>query len=357
MPGPARLALAMSLLLWPLLAPARAEAPQTPVTWPGPAPQQRRVRDVAAAEEECQGCHARIAAEWRASYHHRAATDPAVARALRAERLPFCRGCHAPEADPQQDAPAWARQLGVGCLTCHVPVDERSSAALDATDAVVSGPADRPARDAPHPVLRDPSWRPVGACARCHQFAFPDPGRRAGLMQLTVREHEAGPYKDRACVDCHMPRAPDGHRSHRFPGGHDAGFLRAALAVQAERPAADRVRLHLQPREVGHALPTGDLFRRVTVRARATTASAGPVEAVRWLTRHPHGRAPGPLAPGPPPVRPDDRLRGPTVVELALPGAVGPVRWSVTYERVLMPGRDGHGDRIDGTIELARGEL
>ena len=41
-----------------------------------------------------------------------------VAAALQREPIPFCRGCHAPEANATM--PTVATELGVACVTCHV---------------------------------------------------------------------------------------------------------------------------------------------------------------------------------------------------------------------------------------------
>ena len=73
-----------------------------PPRMPGPAPQAARPGDIALENARCEGCHADIAREWRASMHAQASVDPVYQRALAIEPLPFCRGCHAPEADPSR---------------------------------------------------------------------------------------------------------------------------------------------------------------------------------------------------------------------------------------------------------------
>jgi hypothetical protein len=55
------------------------------------------------------------------------------------------------------------------------------------------------------------------------------------------------------------------HRSHRFQV-RDAATLARAVRVTAER-GEDAVTLTLRSDRVGHAVPTGDLFRRLVVRA------------------------------------------------------------------------------------------
>src|SRR5690606_8289471 len=109
------------------------------------------------------------------------------------------------------------------------------------------------------------------ACSGCHEFSFPD---GAGKMQLTVTEHRASTRASTPCEGCHMPRiavdrpraSPRGRerRDHRFVASRDPAVLARAATIRATRSAA-AVTIHLEPRDVGHALPTGDIFRRLRV--------------------------------------------------------------------------------------------
>ena len=308
---------------------------------PGPAPQGRS-QPAAALNAECERCHPEIAAEWRDSYHRRAYSDEAFQRALAREPLPFCRRCHAPEADPRRDAAGWARESGVACVTCHV-----------FSDRIFTGVGGTPATEPPpHPVQREPRLSSSAACAGCHEFQFPDAQarRRPELMQATLAEHRASAAAERSCIDCHMPRQADGHRSHRFLGGHDAQTVRGALMIRARREPGAIV-LELVPQAVGHALPTGDLFRRITVEVEAP----GGAVTARYLMR----QFVSERQLGSRPVRvteADSRLVGPTA--LRFPSAAGPVRYRVRYQRVAFP-KDHRGGaaEIDGEIELAAGTL
>jgi len=88
---------------------------------PGPAsgPPRPFAGDLASSSA-CARCHADIAAEWRGSLHRQSFTDPVFQRGYALEREPFCRGCHAPTADPAREPTAAAADEGVGCTTCHV---------------------------------------------------------------------------------------------------------------------------------------------------------------------------------------------------------------------------------------------
>lgn len=344
----------MALVLALVACAAEPAAPRTvavtPAVMPGPAP-LHRVGDAVARNGECVACHDDIAAEWRDSLHRAAYTSRDFQSALRSEPLPFCRGCHAPEADPRRPEPELAA-LGVGCVSCHLP----------AGDAVLSARAVDAADEAAHPVLRAAAFATADACANCHQFTFPDRRPVPEYMQTTVSEHWASPQRDRSCADCHMPRVTgaDGrvHRSHAFTGSRDPDGMRAAFTVRASRPAADRVRLTLDLREenIGHAFPTGDLLRRLTLAVAVEGGATAPQR--RFLARHwTRGRA------GLRRLDHDDRLgvgEDPRVVEFELdPADAGRVvDWRVRFERVqafVGPGEDGA--RVVGGLDLYAGSL
>lgn len=95
--------------------------------------------------------------------------------------------------------------------------------------------------------------------------------------------------------------APDGrrHRSHRFPGSGDRALLSRAVRVEGVAQVTARgttVRVTVSPDRIGHAFPTGDLFRRaeLTVWLDDDAAHAQTVTMARAfgpsLERDPHGR-------------------------------------------------------------------
>jgi hypothetical protein len=211
--------------------------------------------DPAAQNAACAACHADIAAEQRGSFHQRAFVDPAFQTALSAEPLAFCRGCHAPEADPARDPPPALAALGVACTSCHVE------------------------RDAPHTATARVD------CARCHEFDFPDAAKRPTpeKMQATASEHAASGRSETACAGCHMPMVGEGarrHRSHAFASTRDPQQIARALTVTAAR-RGERASLMIAAGEVGHAFPTGDLFRRLAVTAVVVGEDGALVAAPR----------------------------------------------------------------------------
>jgi hypothetical protein len=150
-----------------------------------------------------------------------------------------------------------------------------------------------------------------------------------------------------------------GRRSHRFSGGHDAAFVRSALTATARRDGRT-LAVSLAPIGVGHALPTGDLFRRLIVEAVGTRADGRPVRVVRALQRHFEMEQQLPGAWVLIAAR-DDRLRAPQVVRLDLDemSLSQPVRWRVFYQRVAHPvaGEQPDAAVLDGEIVLAAGRL
>lgn len=329
--------------------------PAEPTLMPGPAP-QRASGDRAAQNAACEACHPAIAAEWRASLHRRAQTDPAYLRAFAREPLPFCQACHAPEADPRRAVPAPAASMGVGCVTCHAPA------------SAVLGVPRVDAGAAPHPVLRAPAFASAGACAACHDFPFPDAALRAAdeRMQATATEHRASPFAGVRCAGCHMPAVsePGGgaHASHAFVASRDAATVRGSVGVEAERISATGIRVRLSTVGVGHALPTGDLFRRIEVLAEVAGAEQQVLASrAAYLMRHfHHVRQPdGRLVRV---QRLDDRVRpgAPRVVELDLgaPARCAVVSYRVAYQRVAHPTSERADDAVvGGEIVLAEGSL
>jgi hypothetical protein len=295
-----------------------------------PRPARSRTEDPVRRNRTCEDCHADIAEEWRGSQHRSAFTDPTFQAALAVEPNGFCRGCHAPEA-PGIDGSAEAQALGVGCVTCHL-----------AGDAVLGGPHDGLALP-PHRVARSPAFATAAACASCHEFAFDDDAHREAplTMQSTVTEHAASEHADQSCAECHMPRTASGHRSHAFASTRDPEAHRRAVVVRAERLGPSTLRVRLTTDGVGHAYPTGDLFRRVAVHAEVegpehrVVGSADAFLARHWTTGRDLDDAPVRVEAR------DDRIGSvpgePTIVDLELgPGAAGqPIHWVVTLDRVL----------------------
>lgn len=264
--------------------------------------------DAVARNAACESCHREVASEWRASLHRASHSDADYQRAFSIEPLAFCTACHAPEAIPEAPEPARAA-LGVGCVTCHAP----------GTDARAR------------------------ACEGCHEFSFPD---GTGKMQLTATEHRASAQATTACATCHMP-GTGRHRDHRFAASREPAVLSRAATISAKRTTSGIV-LRFEPREIGHAFPTGDIFRRlrVTVEPLGDPKARAEVHLSR-KSKLGDDHDDRPFS--------DGRARE---VEVSLAGGGRPLRWAVFYDRVAHPtSLDEASANVVASIELASGVL
>jgi hypothetical protein len=125
-------------------------------------------------------------------------------------------------------------------------------------------------------------------------------------MQNTAVEWQQSSANLRACATCHMPTVVGGngepHRDHRFRI-REQTTLAKAVAVSWDRQS-ELLRVTIENRGAGHALPTGDIFRRLVVRAyavvNASTQELLPKQyelGRRFLDvpTHPHAKAPSSL--------------------------------------------------------------
>jgi hypothetical protein len=295
-----------------------------------------------------------VARSWRGSLHARAFVDDVFQRAFAVEPLAFCRDCHAPERTAAKEDDRAREALGVACVTCHDPAGRGEVLAAPRDGRTVSAPT-------PHAVRRDAAFATAAACVRCHDFPFPDVEAREhdGLrMQRTAAEHLASPFAGVSCAACHMPKdaTAAGPRAHGFSVAGDEALLRGALVAHAARDG-ERVVFDLAPGRVGHAFPTGDLFRRLLVVAEVVGDDWQIfAHAERALGRS-FAFVPNALGAMVQRETKDDRLVGPTRLTLDLgPNARGrDIAWRVEWQRVL-GARDAQAV-IAGTVVLASGRL
>ncbi len=290
----------------------------------------------------CAGCHAEVTREWQESLHAQSFRDPIFQAEFQPHPAEDCVACHAPLAtNLVAPAEADARE-GVGCVSCHMDAAGHIlGSARGRQRSSASAPAAAGQVDPPHPVQRSGELGSAALCARCHEFAFPPP--RAGslgydpaiLQQATFTEWRASRAgrQGLACVGCHMPRRADGHFDHRMPGASAELLARAVrVQVRATRDADGvTVRVTLRTREVGHALPTGDIFRRLIVRAELGSERTSTELRRYFGTSHVGGALVT--------TEIDDTrvMPGrPRVVTLRLPRVPGAnrVRWSVAHARL-----------------------
>lgn len=336
----------------------RLEAPSThaAVSRIGPG---RMQEDALARNAECVRCHADVAASWQRSRHASAFTDATFQRAFNVESREECVRCHAPEARLASSKEALASPvdtraaLGVACVTCHV-VDGSILAAPRRSFGADAGAA------LPHPVERIEAFASTDACAGCHEFPFPngDPRRTEELSQSTVREHDTAQI-EASCAECHMPEeSGEGRRfrSHALASVRDPSAWQRALRISAKRDR-DAIHVKIGLRDVGHALPTGDMLRRLRVRAEVMGVDDQLLAATETFV----GRSFSDIR--------DRRCRrettdnrprpgSPSEIVLRPPGASEhDVGITVRLERVLFGATDEPGSIVDSSYEVFRAIL
>ncbi len=205
-----------------------------------------------ASPTSCRECHPDVYAEWDASMHAAAFTDPQVRAPEQSDnfRRTECLACHAPrplfehgiEPGTRVLARVERRADGIDCLSCH---GLGADGGVAATRQGLSGPCS--------PVYRR-ELSTHQACAACHD--------QHNLHQEWLASPAAEAGTD--CAACHMQRvtrehpsagAPRAGRSHRFLGGRDRDFAIAGLELGAE-VVDGNLRATLHNRFAGHNLPS-----------------------------------------------------------------------------------------------------
>lgn len=213
----------------------------------------------------CAECHASIAGEWQSSLHANAFSDPVFRAEYDPDPQPFCVGCHNPSESVSG---------GIDCATCH------------ARDGAIVGHGHGEDVGG-HEVLAE-----MESCRPCHEFAFESERYQPGqVLQRTFSEWEASPDATlgRTCLDCHMPPTgtnPSAHASHRFRGFADTAFIRNAIHVHVSAAflgggAEAEVNFAITSQRIGHAFPTGDVYRSLRF-----VVTNGEVETEEVFTRH-----------------------------------------------------------------------
>ncbi|MCB9760504.1 MAG: hypothetical protein H6739_11750 [Alphaproteobacteria bacterium] len=244
-----------------------------------------------ASSADCARCHRRVARQWQGSGHAGAFADVDFQAAWQPWPNGWCVNCHLPLEAAQQEAlgddarpgafytdahadgPLAAE--GVGCPACHV----REGAVL--TPGLPSASGLRA-----HPMRQEPALGTADFCGGCHDFPFQNhtPAGPFTLsaepLQDTLDEWRGAPAAAEGvpCQGCHMPRG-----AHRFPGGHDTGFVREALSIEVTALSSSETRVTLASHGVGHRLPTGDPFRYLEV--ALLDAEGQPVGAAVFTRR------------------------------------------------------------------------
>jgi ssDNA-binding Zn-finger/Zn-ribbon topoisomerase 1 len=228
----------------------------------------------------CEGCHAEIVADWKTSRHKAAWSNNLMQAGYVVETQALCPQCHAPyveqlaEIDANREhyrsrltgvtipaLPETAAAEGISCVTCHA----RNGKVLATKDS----------QSGAHPVQVEPVMGESEFCSNCHQFPFNEV--RDGvfiesdiLIQSTYLEWQQS-GEERSCQDCHMPEG-----KHVFLGPHNLEFLKGSVRVERIKTG-----FVLESVEVAHKLPSGDLYRHLTLEVFLK----GEWQEIAWIGR------------------------------------------------------------------------
>jgi hypothetical protein len=206
--------------------------------------------------QSCKDCHKREFEDWSQSRHSQAWSNPVFQEGFLLEPSDRCIYCHAPLSQ-QLDEIRSRRQPslspeGVNCVTCHMRNGEIYSS--------------RGSGSGYHPYSKDLSLKSPQFCAGCHQFNFNKTiNGQMFLSNNSIQNtyEEWNQYRKKGgtktCQECHMTQG-----RHTFQGAHSPQMVRKAiqLTIRTSEHFAD---ISLKAGEVGHLIPTGDLFRHITL--------------------------------------------------------------------------------------------
>ena len=76
---------------------------------------------------------------------------------------PFCRGCHAPESNAVDEESKTVRELGIGCVTCHV-TEPGSVLAVGHQKENEEAEIIEATKQAPHRIIKDARFERQKVC-------------------------------------------------------------------------------------------------------------------------------------------------------------------------------------------------
>lgn len=191
-----------------------------------------------------------------------------------------------PKVDPQHHGPERRRGLRVvpriawTHRRAHHPVEHTRRLEQRSRGRTFGSARCARSRRSRRSLDRDLRCLPEG----CHQFKLPKDARQVvpSPMQNTHAEWRASSHANTPCQGCHMPLVEGvqgkKHHNHDFRVVGDAALLRRALRASAERSSTTQVTIKVESGWIGHALPTGDMFRRLQVRATAIDPKLGAAQ-------------------------------------------------------------------------------
>lgn len=88
-------------------------------------------------------------------------------------------------------------------------------------------------------------------------------------MRETYEESkESGLKEESDCIDYHL--FPGTKQSHTFPGGHSEDYLRQSFTISSLYLLGNEIEITIHALRIGHAYPTGELFRALKLKVYDT---------------------------------------------------------------------------------------
>ncbi|MBX3724173.1 MAG: hypothetical protein KF713_20165 [Turneriella sp.] len=223
---------------------------------------------------DCRDCHKTVYDNWSKSRHRVALTNELYRESHEREPSPWCVNCHAPLRLTGAEQKPYRGDEGISCLVCHARAGK-----------ILTGAP--PTKAEAHTYVIRPEFKDERMCENCHEFNFPTAATAmhegekfrytAQPMQSTVEEYRASGYFGRVtCQGCHLFSGTVD--SHSFPGGHALERLKRDLRIEIARSDPNHITVRLFAQGIGHAFPTGDLFRTLRVRLLGADGHAAEIE-------------------------------------------------------------------------------
>jgi len=253
---------------------------------------------------QCQLCHKKEYDAWKKSKHSHSMSNPVFRAALVIEPDKWCINCHAPlstqaiDIDANGDLSLRKMQSndltgeGINCAACHI---------RNGMIYTYKKPSEISRKKSIHPIQYDASLSDSRLCRSCHQFPFPksfvpEMKYSDSPMQNTFEEYHR--YRKekksdkKSCRNCHY--------SNKAMAGHTLLGVKELLTNPKHFQASFRTGIHSESNrnyvlvrikvpEIGHCLPTGDLFRTLQIDLfDATGALSGTYRIENILNRKEH---------------------------------------------------------------------
>ncbi len=204
--------------------------------------------------QSCRDCHKQEFLDWSKTRHASAWSNSIFQEGYLNETQDRCLHCHAPMQkqfdEIKKHGGGRLASEGVNCAVCHV----RDNTMVGSKESYLW-----------HPLKKEPAMKSPEFCAKCHQFQLEHTINGKGFATETVAQNTFEEWRSyqknggtKTCQQCHMP----GGR-HLFHGAHDSTQLRAGVSVTYVLDLKT-VTFQIKSVDVGHNLPSGDVFRHLT---------------------------------------------------------------------------------------------